>query len=113
MAKVLFKKFHGDTFVLPVTLTASGRPFNLTGTEIRFTMITDDEENPITETSEGYEITRDDENGYFEIVVDATVMELNFTAGSSYKFDVELTYSNGQKETLFVGTYKPKADITE
>lgn len=110
--KVKITLFHGDTFVLPITMTDSdGTAIDLSGATIKMTIETDSAIT-ITESTAGVTTTREDTLGKFTIVVSDTLMGTNFTAGNTYKFDIELTYSSLIKETLFVGYLRIKDDIT-
>jgi hypothetical protein len=101
-------KFRGDTFILPVVITDSNNiPINLTGVTIKFTLAA----NPaITEATAGVIITRDDVNGKFTITVPASVM--NALAAKKYLMDVEVTYADGRKDTLFLLELTLLGDVT-
>lgn len=62
-------RYRGDTFVLPVSLTDSqGSPIDLTGAAIKFKL------GAITETSEGYQVYRNDTAGEFCITISPSLM---------------------------------------
>ena len=96
MPDFLLTRYHGDNLILPVGLTDSeGLPIDLSGAAIKFKLGT------ITDTSEGYSISRDDAAGNFTITLSATLMET--LTEENYNFGLEVTYPSGIKETLFVG----------
>lgn len=87
---------HGDTFQFLVETEEEDVEIDLTGATIKFKL------GPISESSNGYDIDRDDTHGKFIITLSAALMET--LTGSKYDFGVEVTYLNGFKETLFIGT---------
>jgi hypothetical protein len=111
MADFEIERYHGDTLVLPVTISdtsvnPSGEteytPRPITGAAIKFKM------GPVTESSEGYSIVRDDAAGTFCITISAALMESLVLP--AYNFSVEIVYESGIKETLFVGKLTLKED---
>lgn len=102
--------YHGDTFVLPIAIKdEDGVVIDLTDAEIRFTLraLVD-----VTELTIGVDIDREDNEGSFTITVSDDVMEESTTGGSAYLLDVEVTWSTGVKETLFVAELPVEKDIT-
>ena len=101
-------KFRGDTFILPVGITNPDiAPVNLTGAVIKFTLAA----NPnISEATTGVTITRDDPNGKFTITIPASVM--NALTAKKYLMDVEITYTDGRKDTLFALELLLLEDVT-
>jgi hypothetical protein len=102
--------YHGDTFVLPIAIeNEDGEPIVLTDADIKFTLHARDD---VTETTDGVDISREDGNGSFTITVSNDVMEESTEGDSAYMLDVEVTWSTGVKETLFVAELPVCKDIT-
>lgn len=109
MNSLILERYHGDSLVLPVSVKDDdGNPINLTDATIRFTI---DSPTPITDQSPGYSISRVDLYGVFTIAISADKMAT--LAPGSYRFDVELTYASGVRETLFVGILAILEDVTQ
>ena len=93
MEDFALERYHDRTFLLPVQVvdidpdTQAETPVDLTGAVLTFKM------GSITEETTGYEISRDDENGSFTIMVSATAMEA--LTAESYLFEVVAQYING------------------
>ena len=107
MADFTLTIYHGDTFVLPVTLTDSaGDPVILTGATIKFLLGT------ITQDDPAVTISRDDTHGKFTVTITAEKMatlEVTPLVERVYQTDidtgcdleVEITYP----DTLIKKTY--------
>lgn len=104
MPDFTISRYHGDTFILPVALTTSaGVAVSLVDATINFTMGT------ITQSSSGYSISRSDAAGTFIITLSDTLMAT--LTDDRYTFEVEVIYSSGIRETLFVGRLTLKEDV--
>jgi hypothetical protein len=100
-----FRRYRGDTFRFDVAVQEDdGSARDLTEATIRFSL------GPYNQDTEGVLIERNDLEGKFSVTVSYVLME-NLTE-ETYQFDVELTYANGFRETLFVATLILSDDIT-
>jgi len=104
MPDFTISRYHGDTLVLPVALTdSSDVAVSLVDAIINFKM------GSLTQSSSGYSISRSDAAGTFIITISAAAMEA--LTEDKYTLEVEVTYSSGIKETLFVGRLVLKEDV--
>jgi hypothetical protein len=95
MTIIKMSRYRGDTIRLPVTIkTPAGVAVNLTGATIRFTLAT------ITQATAGVVVSRTDADGAFTILIPYSVAG-GLTAGQ-YFLDVEVTYADSTRDTLFM-----------
>jgi len=102
---IKFRRYRGDTFRFDVAVQEDdGAARDLTDATIRFSL------GSYTEDTEGVLIERNDLDGKFTVTISYELME-NLTE-ETYQFDVELTYANGFRETLFVAILILSDDVT-
>lgn len=104
-------RFVGDSFAIPIRLkTTDGTPVDLTGTDVRFTL-TDWGGVSFTLEDEEVELVRDDLEGMLAVNIHYTAME-QFRPGDVF-FDIELTFPDDFRKTLFLGQTKLGEDLTK
>lgn len=91
-------RYRGDTLRLPITIKDSaGQAINLIGSSIRFTLAT---AIPITHETQYVSVVREDSDGLFTIIVPYSVM--GEVPAGRYLMDVEITYPDQTRNTLFI-----------
>ncbi len=102
-----FTRFQGDSFRLPIAIKEDDgvTPVDISGCSVRFTLGT------ITQSTAGVTVTVNGPNG--TILIDVPYGVMATLTGKDYKFDVEVTYADGFRETLFVATLTLEEDVTK
>jgi hypothetical protein len=103
---------RGDTWngIDSVTITLSGVPVNITDSTIRM-QLREDIDSPVAlelSTNNGHIVISDGANGVFQIP--PTLITIPF---GTYKYDIQVTFSNGINKTFITGTWQITPDITE
>lgn len=103
---VNWKKYHGDSLPIRFAMKykSNQQPVDITLATIKCTVGT------ITEASSGVVVTNGGATGIVSIFIPDTTMD-DLTAGTTYDVEVQLSYADGTRRTVFNGSLELAEDV--